>query len=60
MNYRNFVYYKFFLSKFVGNIFVSLSFDLASASRILSHAIAERSIILAKYFPFLQIHIVGF
>ena len=42
----------FFLLRFVGNVFAS--------SIISSHVIAESYTILAKYFPFSQLHIVGF
>ena len=59
--YRNFVFYRLLFSlKFVGAVFVSLTFNIASASIISSHSIAESSIILAKYFPFLQLHVAGF
>ena len=46
--------------KFVGTVFVSLLFNLASASIILSHIINEASIILAKYIPFLKLNVEGF
>ena len=39
--------------KFIGKVFVS-------ASIISSHVITESSIILAKYLPFLQLHVLGF
>ena len=48
----------FFSLKFVGIVFVSSSWDLASHHS--SHVIAESSIILAKYLPFLQLHVSGF
>ena len=48
----------FFLFKFVET--VSLLFDLASMSIISSHIMTELSIILAKYFQFLQLHIAGY
>ena len=46
----------FFSLKFIQTVFVSSSYD----SIISSHAIAESSIILAKYFSFLQLHVAGF
>ena len=46
----------FFSLKFVGIVFVSLLHD----SVISSHLIAESSIIVAKYFPFLQLDVVVF
>ena len=45
-----------FSLKFVGIAFVSSTLDLASASVVSSRVIAESSIILAKYFPFLQLY----
>ena len=42
----------FFSLKFVGIVFVS--------SVISSQAITESLIIIAKYFPFLQLHVAGF
>ena len=57
VKYRHSVFYRlYFLLKFVGIAFVSLSYD----SIISSHIIAELSIILAKYLPFLQLHVEGF
>ena len=56
----------FFSLKFAGTGFASSSFDLAllfdlaSASIISSHIIAESSIVLAKYFPFSQLQVEGF
>ena len=49
-----------FSLKFVGTVFVSSLFDLASASITLSRIIVETAIILAKYFPFSQLPIAGF
>ena len=50
---KKFVFYRLFLSlKFVEIVFVS--------SIISSHVITESSIILAKYLPFLQLHVEGF
>ena len=57
-----------FSLKFVGTDFVASSFDLALvamvfdhlSSIISSHVITELSVILAKYFPFLQLHVEGF
>ena len=49
-----------FSLKFVGTVFVSSLFDLASASLTLSRIIVETAIILAKYFPFSQLPIAGF
>ena len=46
----------FFSLKFVKIIFASLSYD----SIILSHEIAESSIMLAKFFPFSQLHVAEF
>ena len=48
-----------FYNLFFGIVFVSSSFDLASASasRISLHVITESSIILAKYFPLLPLHV---
>ena len=46
-----------FLSlKFVGIIFISSSYDSITSSQI----IAESFIMLAKYFPFSQLHVAGF
>ena len=42
----------FFSLKFVGIVFISSSYDFITLSQI----IVESSIILSKYFPFLQIH----
>ena len=50
----------FFSLQFVGIVFVSSSFDLVSASIISSHVITELTVILAKYFPFSQLHIEEF
>ena len=51
--YRFFVCYSLLFSlKFVETIFVS--------SIILSHVIAETSIILAKHFPFSHLYVLGF
>ena len=50
----------FFSLKFVIAVFVSSSYDLSSASIILSHVTTELSIILAKYLPFLQLLVAGF
>ena len=62
VKYRNFVFHKFyfFSLKFVGNTFVSSPFDLASASIISLHVIADSSIRLAKYFQLWQLHLAGF
>ena len=49
----------FFSLKFVGTVVTSL-YDLGSASIISSHVIAESSILLAKYFGFLQLHVAEF
>ena len=58
VNYRNFMLYRLLFSlKFVGAAFVSQSYELASASIISSHVIAE---VLPKYIPFLQLHVAGF
>ena len=46
----------FFVLKFVVVVFVSSSYD----SIISSHVINKSSIILAKYFPFPQLHVAGF
>ena len=55
---RNFVIYRLLFSlKFVGTVFVSLLHNLALASINSSHVITESSIILAKYLPFVQLHI---
>ena len=53
VKYRNFAFSRllFFSLKFV-----SFSYD----SIVSSHIIAELSIILAKYFPFSQLHVAGF
>ena len=50
----------FFSLKFVGIVFVSSTYDLASASIISPDVITESSIIFAKYLPFLQLHVAGF
>ena len=56
--FYNFVY--FFLVKICWNllklVFAFLSYDFITSS----HIIAESFIILAKYFPFSQLHIEGF
>ena len=52
VKHRNFVFYKLLSIKFLRFVFVS--------SMILSHVIAESSAVLAKYFPFLQLHVAGF
>ena len=49
-----------FSFKFVGTVFVSSSFDLVSASITLPQLIAELSIILSKYYPFLQLYLARF
>ena len=50
VKYRNFVFYKlYFLFKFV--YFMSM---------VSSHVITESSVILAKYLPFSQTHVLGF
>ena len=46
--------------KFVGTVFVSSLYDLASASIISSHIITELLKILAKYLSFSQLHVSGF
>ena len=46
----------FFSLKFVGIVFISSSRDSITSTQI----IAESSTILAKYFPFLQMHVAGF
>ena len=52
-NVSNFCFTDYIFSlKFVGILLVS--------SVISSHAITESSIILAKYLPFLQLHVAGF
>ena len=52
VRYRNVVFYRLLFSlKLVGTVFVS--------SMISSHEITESSIILAKYFPFSQLHVLG-
>ena len=53
VKYRNLVFYK--LHSFSLEL-VSSSYD----SIISSHVITESSIILAKYFPFSQLHVEGF
>ena len=47
---------------FVGIVFVSVLFDLASLSIISSHIITELRVILAKYLSFsqLQLHVASF
>ena len=45
--------------KFFGIVFAFSLFDLALASIISSHVITESSVILAKYFSFLQLHEEG-
>ena len=53
VKYRNLVFYKLY----------SFSLELVSSSYdsiISSHVITESSIILAKYFPFSQLHVEGF
>ena len=45
-----------FSLKFVETVFISLSFDLASASIVSARVITESSVILAKYLPFLPLH----
>ena len=52
VKYGNFVFYKLYLLKFVGTVFVS--------SIISSHEINESSVILAKYFPFSPLHVAAF
>ena len=48
IKYRNFVFYiVLFLLRFVGTVYFITS----------SHVITEYSIILAKYFPFSQLHV---
>ena len=56
------VKYKFSLLQiiFFSLTFVSSLFYLASASIISSHIIAESSIVLAKCFIFLQLHVAEF
>ena len=56
--YRNFsvLQITFFSSKFVGTVFVSLSYDPISSSC----KITESSIVLAKYFPFSKQRLLGF
>ena len=51
VKYRHFAGCVFFSLKFVGIVFVSLLYDLASASAstISPHLITESSIIFAKY-----------
>ena len=52
--------YKFFVSQIV---FFSIKFCVTifvSSSIISSHVIVESSIMLAKYFPFLQLHVAWF
>ena len=54
--YMNFEFYRLqFLLKFVGIVSVSSSF----VSVVSSHVIAKTSVILAKSFPFSQIHVPG-
>ena len=48
-----FLQVSFFSLKIVVTVFVS-------SSIISSYVITELSIILAKYFPFLQLHVAGF
>ena len=58
VKYRKFTFYRLLSIvslKFVGTVFVSLSRD----SIILSHVMAKSSIILAKYFLFLQLDVAG-
>ena len=45
-----------FSLKFVETVFVSLSFDLASASIVSARVITESSVILVKYLPFFPPH----
>ena len=55
--YTNFVFYRLlFPLKFVENVFVYWT----SESIISAHVITESSLILAKYFPFSQLHVAGF
>ena len=58
---KNFVFLHeaFFSLKFAWSYDIASSFDYASvsASIISSHIIAQLSRILAKYFPFLQLHV---
>ena len=58
VKYNNSAFHRFFFFslKFVGTVFVSLSYDCITSSRI----IAESSITLPKYFPFSQPHVEGF
>ena len=59
VKYRNFAFYRFFfcfLLKLVGIAFVSSSYDSVNSS----HVFTESSIMLAKYFPFSQLHVAGF
>ena len=53
-------YTSFFSLKLVWTVFASSSYDLASASIVLSHVIAESSIIPDKYFSLSQLHLTGF
>ena len=46
----------FFSLKFVGIVFISSSYNFITSS----YLITESSIILAKYFPFSQLHVAGF
>ena len=46
----------FFSLKFVKIFFIFSSYDFITSSQM----IAESSMILAKYFPFSQIHLLGF
>ena len=53
VKYRNFAFYRLLFSlKFVGNVFVSFSYDLASASIISSHVITELSEHLLNIYHF--------
>ena len=62
VKYRNFLVLEiaFFALIFIVTVFVSSSYDLSSASIISSYVITELHIILAKYLPFLQVHVAGF
>ena len=55
VKYRNFASYRLLSFHLKFFVFISLSYD----SMTLSHIIAESSIILAKYFPFSQLHVEG-
>ena len=64
VKYKNFCVLQitFFSLKFVGIVFVSSSsfrLSLVSKSITSSQIIAESSVILAKYFQFSQIHLLG-